>query len=161
MSRPTTRSVTAQVRALQRAPADDLVARYRERFGTEPASTRHSWLFRRLAWQLQADAHGGLSERAQRRLDALMAELPAPQPHDAATRTARIPGIRRKGVLQPGTVLEREYKGRTVRVTVLDEGVECEGARYTSLSAAARAVTGSKSVNGRLWMGLTKRSRDR
>jgi len=154
-------TLAAQVRALQCAPADDLVARYRERFGAQPASSRHTWLFRRLAWQLQADAHGGLSDRAQQRLDALMAELPAPPPPDATTRTTRIPGIRRRGVLQPGTVLDREYKGRTVRVTVLDEGVECEGMRYTSLTAVARAITGSKSVNGRLWMGLTKRSRDR
>ena len=157
-----TRSLAAQVRALQGESVAELAARYRERFGAEPACTRHSWLFRRLAWQLQADAHGGLSERARCRLDTLMAELPAPPPRDAATRTARVPGIRRKGVIQPGSVLEREYKGRTVRVTVLDDGsVEHDGTRYTSLTAVARAVTGSKSVNGRLWMGLTKRSRDR
>jgi len=90
-----------------------------------------------------------------------MAELPAPPPPDATTRTTRIPGIRRRGVLQPGTVLDREYKGRTIRVTVLDDGnVEHEGMRYTSLTAAARAITGS-AWNGRVFFGLTKRSRDR
>ena len=155
-------TLAAQVRALQGESVAELATRYRERFGTEPASTRHSWLFRRLAWQLQADAHGGLSDRAQQRLDTLMAELPPPPPRDAATRTARVPGIRRKGVIQPGTVLERQYKGRTVRVTVLDDGsVEHDGTRYTSLTALARAITGSASINGKLWMGITKRSRDR
>ena len=157
-----TRSLAAQVRALQSESVAELAARYRERFGAEPASTRHSWLFRRLAWQLQADALGGLSDRAQQRLDTLMAELPAPPPRDAARRTTRVTGIRRRGIIQPGTVLERQYKGRTVRVVVLEDGsVEHEGARYTSLTALARAITGSTSINGKLWFGLTSRSRDR
>lgn len=156
-----TRSLAADIRALERESADALVVRYRERFGAEPPITRHSWLFRRLAWQLQADAHGGLSARAQARLDALVAELPMPSLPDATSRTARVPGIRRKGALLPGTVLETTYKGRTLRVTVLDDGVEYEGRRYPSLSALARAITGSASINGRLLFGLTQRSRAR
>ena len=157
-----TRSIPAQIRALQSTPAAELVVRYRARFGTQPASTRHSWLFRRLAWQLQADAHGGLSDRAQQRLDTLMAELPPPPPAGQPKRGTPVPGIKRQGVLLPGTILERDYKGRTVRVTVLDDGsVECDGMRYASLTALAKAITGAASINGKLWFGLTKRSRDR
>ena len=43
----------------------------------------------------------------------------------------------------PGTVLTREYKGETVQVTVLPTGFDYEGEVYPSLSAAAKAITGS------------------
>lgn len=39
-------------------------------------------------------------------------------------------------------VLERTYKGRTVRVTKTDDGYEWEGTTYRSLSAVARAICG-------------------
>ena len=44
---------------------------------------------------------------------------------------------------------------------VLDDGFEHDGVTYASLTAVAKAITGSKSIHGRLWMGLTRRSRDR
>lgn len=153
-------SVAAQIRQLQQAPATELVERYRELFGGEPPTTRGPWLFRRIAWQLQADAHGGLSPRAQERFDALAADLPPVPPRDATKRhTGRVKGLRKKGDLVPGQVLERDYKGTQIRVAVLDDGVEYDGVKYTSLSAVARAVTGSASVNGRLFFGLTERKR--
>ncbi len=53
----------------------------------------------------------------------------------------------------PGTVLRRPYKGRTVLITVLDDGFEYEGDVYRSLSAVAKAVTGSH-WNGNLFFRL-------
>ena len=53
----------------------------------------------------------------------------------------------------PGTLLEREYKGRTVRVTVRADGFECDGERYKSLTAVAKAITG-KHWNGFHFFGL-------
>jgi hypothetical protein len=53
----------------------------------------------------------------------------------------------------PGTVLTREYRGGEVRVTVLDRGFECEGQVYRSLTAVAKAVTGSH-WNGFHFFGL-------
>jgi hypothetical protein len=53
----------------------------------------------------------------------------------------------------PATVLTREYRGKTVLVTVLDRGFEYEGVVYRSLSAVARAVTGSH-WNGYGFFGL-------
>jgi hypothetical protein len=47
----------------------------------------------------------------------------------------------------PGTTIERRYRGGVVRLTVLPDGFVYEGQHYRSLSAAARAVTGSH-VNG-------------
>jgi hypothetical protein len=54
----------------------------------------------------------------------------------------------------PGTVLMREYKGETVQVTVLPTGFDYEGEVYPSLSAAAKAITGSH-TSGFLFFRLT------
>ena len=48
-----------------------------------------------------------------------------------------------------GTRLVREFQGREYTVTVLPDGFEWEGRRYKSLSAVARAITGTR------WNGLT------
>ena len=42
-----------------------------------------------------------------------------------------------------GDALVRQYKGRQVRVVVLEDGFEYDGQRYKSLSAVAKAISGS------------------
>ena len=54
----------------------------------------------------------------------------------------------------PGTILTRKYRGRQVEAKVLPYGFEYEGQTYRSLSAVAKAVTGSH-WNGHLFFGLT------
>jgi len=68
--------------------------------------------------------------------------------------------IKPSGELLPGMVLKREYKGRTVRVTVLADGFEWEGERYKSLTAVAKAVTG-KHWNGFHFFNLRNNGGDR
>lgn len=58
----------------------------------------------------------------------------------------------------PGTVLSRLYKGRPLRVTVLSAGFECEGTVYPTLSAVAKAITGSH-VNGFAFFGLARKEK--
>src|SRR5690606_26969852 len=62
--------------------------------------------------------------------------------------------------LLPGTVLQRDYKGSTIRVMVLADGFEHEGERYKSLTAVAKAVTGMH-WNGFHFFGLRKTGGDR
>ena len=57
-------------------------------------------------------------------------------------------------------MLTRKYRGRLVETKVLPYGFEYEGQVYTSLSAVAKAVTGSH-WNGHLFFGLTTHKRDR
>jgi len=45
--------------------------------------------------------------------------------------------------LKPGTVLVREYHGQRHTVTVAADGFEWQGTTYASLSAIARAITGT------------------
>jgi len=57
-----------------------------------------------------------------------------------------------------GTLLVKEYKGKNVVVKVLDEGFEYNGRRFTSLSAIAQEITGTK-WNGFRFFGLLKENR--
>jgi hypothetical protein len=52
-----------------------------------------------------------------------------------------------------GTQLIREWRGVEQKVTVLADGFEWEGRRYKSLSAVARAITGTR-WNGPMFFGL-------
>ena len=150
-------SMTEQVDELRRMAIADLIPRYRELFGKEPRSKNRTWLWRRCAWKLQENAHGGLSTTAKRRLEELIAEIeipPAPADRTAHGKLDR----RRPDDPSPGTTLIREYQGRELRLTVLENGYELDGVLHSSLSAAAHAATGSK-WNGKLFWGLTKRGR--
>jgi hypothetical protein len=54
----------------------------------------------------------------------------------------------------PGSELRRQYRGRTVIVKVLIGGFEYDNRHYTSLSAVARAATGTR-WNGWAFFRLT------
>ena len=52
----------------------------------------------------------------------------------------------------------RRYKDRVIEVTVTAHGFHWDGRDYTSLTAVARAVTGSR-WSGRVFFGLSPRKR--
>jgi len=58
-------------------------------------------------------------------------------------------------VLAPGTRLLREWQGQTHHVTVLAQGFEYGGRTYRSLTAIARAITGT-AWSGPLFFGLRR-----
>jgi Protein of unknown function (DUF2924) len=58
-------SLEAQIEELRKLPAFALQAKYLELFGEESRSGNRQFLFRRVAWRLQALAEGDLSERAR------------------------------------------------------------------------------------------------
>ena len=72
----------------------------------------------------------------------------------------RIPRSARKDPKAPlvGTTLIRSWRDQELRVEVRENGFEWDGTLYRSLTAAAKAITGS-AWNGRLFFGLTKRSK--
>lgn len=155
---------TAQeIAALKRLGTKDLRRRYAEVFGDGTNANNKAWLLKRIAWRLQANAEGGLSERARRRADELanVSDLRLTPPRKAAGSAdgervveGRLPEARDTRLPPAGTILCREYRGGTVQVTVLAEGFQHEGKTYPSLSAAAKAITGTH-VNGFLFFKLT------
>jgi hypothetical protein len=90
--------------------------------------------------------HGGLSAATKRRLREI-AEAVRAGNEDAVLAGPRI---------KPGTRLYRAWQDKTHVVTVIDDGFEWEGARYKSLSAVARAITGTQ-WNGYAFFGLKRR----
>jgi hypothetical protein len=152
------RSLSAQVAALPKLTTADLIARYEELVGEPPPIVRRAWVLKRVAWHTQAAALGGLSDKAQERLEHLIDLLPKPK-RDAPSKP--VPGIRPTASLTAGTILRKRYKGEDIVVRVLEDGFEHAGVTYPSLTAVAKAVTGSTSMNGRMFFGLTKRSRKR
>jgi hypothetical protein len=187
---PTPKDLSAQIETLRAMSRADLIVRYREIFKEEPRTKHRDCLWRQIAWKIQADAHGGLSERAKRLAEELARDSdvrvriprdafrdvgakdppppaappppppPSPPPLPAVTLPAAEPRAGRDPRLPPpGTVLRREYRGTEVTVTVRDEDFLYGEKPYRTLSAVARAVTGSR-WNGFLFFGLSSRTGD-
>jgi hypothetical protein len=156
-----TRSVSREVAALKRMNVGQLRTRYAEVFGEATNSRHKQWLVKRIAWRMQANAEGGLSERARRRAMELAddADLRVTAPREPKTTTtvasSPIATAADDRLPLPGTRLLRTYKGQSVEVQVLADGFEFEGQRYKSLSAVAKAVTGNH-WNGYHFFGLKR-----
>ncbi|MCK6481665.1 MAG: DUF2924 domain-containing protein [Planctomycetes bacterium] len=162
-------TIAARIQALRDMTVHELRTEYARVFGEETRSAHREQLWRAIAWRIQADAEGDLPERVRRQAaelardadfrtraprDPLRGAAPPPEARTArrpfaAPHDARLP--------LPGTVLTREYRGREVRVTVLDRGFEHEGKVHRSLSAVAKAVTGAH-WNGFHFFGIAGRN---
>jgi len=149
----TAQEITAEIERLRLAPYHEIVARYVDLWGHPPPMKSRSFLFRRTAWKLQEQAFGGLGEEARARLEERIAALELPLHKDRRTETSPLP---RRGGPKVGAVLKRHYRGEEIHVHVRLEGYEWNGAIYRSLSAVARAITGSR-WNGRHFFGLESR----
>ena len=151
-----------EIAALRRLGTAQLRQRYAQAFGEPTRVGNKPWLVKRIAWRLQALAEGDLSERARRRAAELANDadlrLSPPRPKTLppvpllTSSTPAADGDRR--LPPPGTVLTRRYKGQLLQVQVLPDGFAYEGTRYKSLSAVAKAITGSH-CNGFLFFRLT------
>jgi len=142
----------------------DLQKRYRKAFGKEVGCSNKQFLFRRIVWQLQAAVEGDLSERARRRVAEIADDAdirgraaensPPPNQPVACSPVHRLRPQRDSRLPPPGTLLARRVQGSDVVVKVLDDGFEYQERRYSSLSAIARQVTGTR-WNGFAFFGLT------
>ena len=147
---------------LQRMTTGDLADRYEELHG-QPCRTRHrAYLIRKIAWRIQANAEGDLSERARNRAAELADDAEVrvmapktlicpPQPSEPTRVTRAVPDAHPTDprLPAPGSAIVRQYKNRTIRVVVLEagKGFEYDGDRYRTLSAMAKKITGSH-ING-------------
>jgi Protein of unknown function (DUF2924) len=155
-------NIVNEVAALQRLSVGQLRQRFTELFGDTTKASNRTWLVKRIAWRMQALAEGDLSERARRRAAELAhdADLRLNPPQSKANTTtpppepASIQAPVDQRLPPPGTILTRPYKGQLVQVQVLTEGFAYGGRVYASLSAVAKAITGSH-TNGFLFFRNT------
>jgi len=161
-------SIAAQVVALTKLSVPELRERWREVFGEETTQRHRQYMVKRLAWKLQSDAYGGLSDETQARLHELQEEFRTSPPSTwfKGARHNRAPAspppkrpapVRDPASPKPGTILSRTYRGTKIIVTVRgDREFEWRGNVYRSLSAVAKAGTGSH-CSGNAFFGLTKK----
>ena len=110
-----------------------LAQRWQQVFGhPAPLNIQEMLLRQALGWQLQADAEGGISNHHRRQLLNAPAESPA-----------------------VGARLIRVWQGETHQVMVLADGYAYRGKQWKSLSAIARAITGTP-WSGPVFFGLKK-----
>jgi hypothetical protein len=141
-------SVLARVAALKKTPTSELKEQWQKLFDTPPPPYNRRFLESRLAYRIQELAYGGLKPETVKRLEALGEQL------DGGNIALR----RIRGDDKPiaGTRLIREWQGVEHSVTVLNDGYEWQGRPYQSLSAIARAITGTR-WNGWVFFGLKNR----
>ena len=142
-----TDSVLAQIAGLKSSPTTELKSRWRQLFETEPPPYNRRFLENRLAYRIQELEYGGLKPTTIARLEALGEQL------DGGNVAVR----RQRADYRPiaGTRLIREYQGVEHCVTVCDDGYEWQGRPYKSLSAIARAITGTR-WNGWVFFGVRR-----
>jgi len=152
----------AEIARLENLSVHELAKRYEELFDDECRSRHKRYLIRRIAWRLQANDEGGLTERALQRAGELAvdAEIRVTPPRERQLMNNRVAVAQPDGFVDydprlppPGSWIERKYKGQMLRVLVLEDGFEYEGRRYRSLSSIAKEVT-STHVNGFLFFKL-------
>ena len=153
-------TVMAEIARLEAMTVSQLAQCYEELIGEECRSRHKRYQIRRIAWRLQANAEGGLTERARERAEELADEAeirvtpPREKNESESPATFKIESGRDPRLPPPGNWIERKYKGQMIRVLVVADGFEYEGERYRSLSGIAKAVTGTH-TNGfhffRLW----------
>ena len=151
------------INQLRHMTTAQLQLKYRELFGQPSHSNHKDYLFRRVAWRMQALAEGDLSERAREyaREIAIDADLRLCAPKKAietqpAIRVANASRQFDPRVPPPGTQIIKRYKDETLTVTVLEDGYQYGERVYKSLSAVARQVTGTQ-WNGYVFFGLRLR----
>lgn len=172
-------NVGKEIADLKLMSVRELREKYQAVFGEPTRAGNKDWLFKRIAWRIQALAEGDLSERARRRAEFLACDADlrttGPRVPLAALRgngtgggaagngvvdAKPLPSLADERVPPPGTVLTRVYRGQAYHVVVRDDGFEYDGRVFRSLSAIAKLITGSH-WNGLLFFNIAKPNRAR
>ena len=166
------------IEALRHMTVGQLKQKYGEVVGEASRSNHKQFLVRRVAWRMQANAWGGLSERARRRAleiaDDSDLRIRAPKNFlkveldESRTIETRVAPTEDPRLPIPGTMLVRRYRGKVIRLWMAVQiRVTATGRlwkRFTGLppgsefQMAASRVTGQPSASLASSFGLLKRS---
>ena len=144
-----TENLFGDLAALPGLPLNDLKERWQALYGgPPPARLGRNLMMRGIAYRMQEQALGGLGPATRRRMARAAEEIGAGRaPSPAPT------------AIKPGTRLLREWQGVVHEVIVLENGAQYRGETWTSLSAVAREITGTR-WSGPLFFGLKERRHD-
>ena len=144
-------TVLARLATLKAMSVRDLKAEWEKLFGSAAPNNSRTFLEMRIAYRIQELTYGGPDRETRRMLDLLADEVEV-----VARRKNQIADPRNPVV---GTRLIREWDGVEQTVIVLKDGFNWQGRKFKSLSAVARAITGTR-WNGYRFFGLRERKRE-
>jgi hypothetical protein len=139
-------TVLRQLDELNHMSMAQLRKRWTDLMGNNPGRLGRQYLIRRLAYRIQELAYGGLSKQARKHL-----ELAGDGRINRTAKTHKYG----KSILSTGTRLIREWHGQRYEVIVEVEGFRYNGKHYRSLSAVAKAITGSH-ISGNHFFGIKR-----
>ncbi len=129
---------------LQTLGLNALKVKFRDLYGFEPGKTNTQNLRKRLAYRIQEIHLGGLSGEDREKLSAIADGDPL----------ANLTGGAKTRYTVPGTRFSRLWKKQLYEAVANGDGsFEYNGENYTSLSAIARTITGTR-WNGKLFFGV-------
>ncbi len=126
-------TLEAELKLIEGADLEGLREEWRRRYGTPPRLRSALLLRHSLAWRIQTDAFGGLNGSTRK-----------------ALRETRMP---QEPIVRSGTILIREWRGKSHRVEATSDGFLFDEKHWKSLSEVARAITGTR-WNGPRFFGL-------
>ena len=130
-------NIIKQIIGLQDKKKDELQTLWDKMFNHPPAISSKEHMVSKIAYRIQELAYGGIDEATQSKIRAAAREIKRPKT-----------GKTKKFNPMVGTKIVKEYKGQMIEVLVVNEGFSYAGEVYTSLSAIATKITGTK------WNGL-------
>jgi DUF2924 family protein len=141
--------LSREIAALFDLSVSELKDRWRSRYGTEPPPrSSRKLLVSAIGYRMQERAFGGLKPSVRRLLERASEDA-------CARRTSPTRPVTRASA---GTVLIRDWQGKSRHVTVLERGLLYRKKNYRSLSQIARVITGCR-WSGPLFFGLRGHSK--
>jgi hypothetical protein len=141
------KDLEGEIGRLPDLPYGELKERWRKLFGVvAPKHISRQLLVKAIAYRMREKILGGLSPETKRRLREIA----------AAIKEGREDSLYIGPRIRPGTRLVRAWQGKTHIVDVLPDGFAWDGAKHSSLSAIAKAITGTN-WNGFVFFGVKRR----
>ncbi len=129
----TAEDLEAKIQELADLPRQNLTERWRQLYrAAPPKGISRPLLIRAVAYGMQVKHYGGLKPAVRRQLRKVA--------DGGSARAANVKSAR----IAPGMRLIREWNGSSHVVEAVDGGFVWNSARYGSLSAVARAITGAR-----------------
>ena len=151
-----TDSVLTQIAGLKTLDHNGLCQLWKTLYGKEPPAYNRTFLVSRLSYRIQELAYGGLSDETKKKMRDV---LETSGFNEIGGNRRELRKQTRHGVWKDmpvvGTRLVRDWNGRRYEAIAVPGGFEYDGRLYRSLSAIAKAITGTH-WNGKLFFGLAK-----
>jgi len=145
------KTILNQLNELESLPTEELKARWKILNGQDPPRFNRQFLIKRLAYRIQEIAYGGLDAHTKTRMEQLLDNEGF---NELGIKVKKAVRKTKRNTIIPGTVLIREWQGKSHEVIASEDNCfEYHGMPYRSLSAVARAITGTR-WNGPAFFGL-------